>query len=252
MPAGREIGTVIHRVLEQADFTADDLPAGSLGHLEAATARAGVDLGAIDDVAAGLAAALAVPLGPVLDGRALTAISPADRLDELVFELPLAGGDRPSGEVTLGRIAAVLQERLAEDDPVRPYADLLATPGLDAPFRGYLTGSIDLVCRWRAQDGRWRFALADYKTNRLPDYGQATMLAEMQDKHYLLQALIYLVALHRHLRARLPDYDADRDLAGAAYLFVRGMGTGADPGDGVVAWRPSGELLDALSEVFDG
>ncbi|HEX5926216.1 MAG TPA: UvrD-helicase domain-containing protein [Baekduia sp.] len=252
MPAGREIGTVFHRVLEQADFTVDDLPAELSEHLEAAIARAGVDIGAIDDVAGGLAAALAAPLGPVLDGRALTAIAPADRLDELVFELPLAGGDRPSGQVTLGRIAKVLQERLADGDPVRPYADLLATPGLDAPFRGYLTGSIDLVCRWRTEDGRWRFALADYKTNRLPDYGQATMLAEMQDKHYLLQALIYLVALHRHLRARLADYDADRDLAGAAYLFVRGMGAGADPGDGVVAWRPSGELLDALSEVFDG
>jgi exodeoxyribonuclease V beta subunit len=252
MPAGREIGTVIHRVLEQADFTADDLPAELLGHLEAATARAGVDVGGIDAVAAGLAAALAVPLGPVLDGRALTAIAPADRLDELVFELPLAGGDRPSGQVTLGRVARVLQERLADDDPVRPYADLLDTPGLDAPFRGYLTGSIDLVCRWRAEDGRWRFALADYKTNSLPDYGQVTMLAEMQDKHYLLQALIYLVALHRHLRTRLAGYDADRDLAGAAYLFVRGIGVGADPGDGVVAWRPSGELLDALSEVFDG
>jgi exodeoxyribonuclease V beta subunit len=252
MPAGREIGTVIHRVLEQADFAADDLPAELLGHLEAATARARVDVGAIDGVAAGLAAALAVPLGPVLDGRALTAIAPGDRLDELAFELPLAGGDRPSGQVTLGRIATVLQEQLADDDPVRPYADLLATPGLDAPFRGYLTGSIDLVCRWGAEDGRWRFALADYKTNRLPDYAQVTMLAEMQDKHYLLQALIYLVALHRHLRARLTGYDADRDLAGAAYLFVRGVGAGTDPGNGVVAWRPSGELLDALSEVFGG
>jgi exodeoxyribonuclease V beta subunit len=239
-------------VLEQADFTAGDLPAELLAHLEAATARGGVELGALADVATSLAAALAVPLGPTLDDRALTVISPADRLDELVFELPLAGGDRPTGEVTLGRIAEVLQERLADDDPIRPYADLLAAPGLGTAFRGYLTGSIDLVWRRRTEDGRWRFALADYKTNRLPDYGQATMLAEMQDKHYLLQALIYLVALHRHLRARLADYDADRDLAGAAYLFVRGMGTGADPGDGVVAWRPSGALLDALSEVFDG
>jgi exodeoxyribonuclease V beta subunit len=250
MPAGREIGTVIHRVLEQADFSAGDLPAELLTHLEAATARAGIDVGAPADVAAGLAAALAVPLGPVLDGHPLTAISPADRLDELTFELPLAGGDRPSGQVTLGRIAEVLQHHLADDDPVRPYADLLAAPGLDTAFRGYLTGSIDLVCRRRTEDGRWRFALADYKTNRLPDYGQVTMLAEMQDKHYLLQALIYLVALHRHLRARLADYDADRDLAGAAYLFVRGMGAG--PGDGVVAWQPSGALLDALSEVFEG
>ena len=78
------------------------------------------------------------------------------------------------------------------------------------------------------------------------------MLAEMQDKHYLLQALIYLVALHRHLGTRLPGYDPDRHLAGAAYLFVRGMEPSAGPGDGVVAWQPSGALLDAMSGAFDG
>jgi len=252
MPAGRDVGTVIHRVLEQADFTADELPAELLAHLEAAAARTGTDLGPLADVATGLAAALDMPVGPVLDGRALTAIPRADRLDEMAFELPLAGGDVPSGSVTLGRLAAVLQEHLGPDDPLRPYADVLATPGLGWSFRGFLTGSIDLVCRWRGGDDRWRFALLDYKTNRLASYGQPAMLAEMHDKHYVLQALIYLVALHRHLRARLSGYDADHDLAGAAYLFVRGTRPGAEPGDGVVAWRPSGALLDALSGAFDG
>lgn len=252
MPAGREVGTVVHRVLEQADFAAPDAPAELLEHLHVASAANGADLGPLPDVAAGLAAALAAPLGAVLDGRALTAIPRADRLDELAFELPLAGGDAPSGHVTLGRVAAVLHQHLAPYDPLRPYADLLATPGLSGAFRGYLTGTIDLVCRWRTDSGRWRFALIDYKTNRLANYGQAAMLAEMQDKHYVLQALIYLVALHRHLRTRLRDYDADRDLAGAAYLFVRGIGAGADPADGVVAWRPSGALLDAMSRAFDG
>ncbi len=247
MPAGREVGTVVHRVLEQADFTVGDLPAELLKHLQAATARAGTDLGVLPDVAASLATALATPLGPVLDGRALTAIASADRLDELAFELPLAGGDTPTGHVTIGRIGAVLQGHLAADDPIRAYADLLATADLGPAFRGYLTGSIDLVCRWRGEDGDWRFALADYKTNRLADYAQASMLAEMQDKHYLLQALIYLVALHRHLRARLPNYAPERHLSGAAYLFVRGMTGPGDPGSGALAWQPSGALLDALS-----
>jgi exodeoxyribonuclease V beta subunit len=249
MPAGRDVGTVIHRVLEQTDFTAEDLPAELLTHLQAATARSGTGLGPLADVAAGLATALDMPVGPVLDGRALTAISPADRLDEMAFELPLAGGDVPAGSVTLGRLAALLQEHLGSDDPLRPYADVLATPGLGWSFRGFLTGSIDLVCRWRGEGDRWRFALLDYKTNRLASYAQPAMLAEMRDKHYFLQALIYLVALHRHLRGRLPDYDPDRDLAGAAYVFVRGLRSG---GGGVVAWRPSGAMLDALSGAFDG
>jgi len=252
MPGGRDVGTVVHRVLEQTDFTAGELPAEVLAHLEVAVARTGTGLGDLDAVAGGLAAALAVPLGPVLDGRALTSLARADRLDELVFELPLAGGDTPSGHVTLGRLAAVLHEHLAAGDPLRAYADLLAVPGLGLPLRGYLTGSIDLVCRWRADDGRRRFALLDYKTNRLPGYGPPALAAEMQDQHYVLQALIYLVALHRHLRARQPGYDADRDLAGAAYLFVRGLRPGARAGDGVWAWQPGGALLDALSEALNG
>ena len=160
MPAGREVGTVIHRVLERADFTAPDVSAELLEHLRAAVARSGTDLGALPDVADGLAAALATSVGRVLDGRALTAVAPADRLDELAFELPLAGGDTPSGDVTLGRLAAVLQRHLPTDDPMRAYADLLATPGLGGSFRGYLTGTIDLgaggVARTASGGSRWR------------------------------------------------------------------------------------------------
>jgi exodeoxyribonuclease V beta subunit len=239
MPGGRDVGTVVHRVLERADLAAGDLEGELERELTEATARSGVELGPLDAVAADLAIALRTP---VLDGRAVTATE--DRLDELVFELPLAGGDVPAGDVTLGRLAAALHEHLAEGDPVRAYADVLAQPGLGPPFRGFLTGSIDLVARWE-HDGVRRYALYDYKTNRLPSYEPSALHAEMAEAHYWLQALIYLVALHRHLRAREPGYDADRQLAGAAYLFLRGM-----PEAGVVTWSPSGALLDALSEVL--
>ena len=63
--------------------------------------------------------------------------------------------------------------------------------------------------------------------------------------HYLLQALLYKVALHRYLRWRLPGYDPDRHLAGVFYLFVRGA-----PG-GVFSWQPSGALVTALSDVLE-
>ena len=45
----------------------------------------------------------------------------------------------------------------------------------------------------------------------------------MQHAHYPLQALFYVVALHRFLRWRLPGYDPDVHLAGVLYLFLRGM-----------------------------
>jgi exodeoxyribonuclease V beta subunit len=41
---------------------------------------------------------------------------------------------------------------------------------------------------------------------------------------YPLQALLYTLALHRHLRLRLgPRYDYDRQVGGYLYLFLRGM-----------------------------
>ena len=78
----------------------------------------------------------------------------------------------------------------------------------------------------------------------------------MRRAHYGLQALLYVVALHRYLRWRLPGYDPDRNLAGVLYLFVRGM-VGADTAMvdgmpcGVFSWRPPGALVEALSDVFD-
>jgi exodeoxyribonuclease V beta subunit len=67
---------------------------------------------------------------------------------------------------------------------------------------------------------------------------------------------LYAVALHRYLRWRLPGYDPGRNLAGVAYLFVRGM-SGADTPTvggrrcGVFNWNPPPALIEALSELVD-
>jgi exodeoxyribonuclease V beta subunit len=78
----------------------------------------------------------------------------------------------------------------------------------------------------------------------------------MSRAQYGLQALLYTVALHRYLRWRLEDYDPDRHLAGVLYLFLRGMAGPDTPvidGSpcGVFAWRPPGDLVQALSDVLD-
>ena len=72
-------------------------------------------------------------------------------------------GDRPSGRVDLAAIGAVLR-----DDPeLASYAERLDDPALRSRFRGYLTGSVDLVVR-RGD----RFAVVDYKTNWLGAPGE--------------------------------------------------------------------------------
>jgi exodeoxyribonuclease V beta subunit len=244
MPVGVEVGTFIHRVLEATDFAAPDLEAELSAAVAASQARRAVDLGDPAAVVAGLKAAIETP---VFDGVCLRDLARADRLDELHFELPLVGGDRPAGWLDLDAVAAVLR---AQGDAFG-YADRLHDPALRRSVRGYMTGSIDLVARLGE-----RFAVVDYKTNWLGGPGEPlsawhyrpeALQAEMLRGHYGLQALLYTVALHRYLRWRLPGYDPDRHLAGVHYLFLRGMvGRG-----GVFSWRPAGALVTALSDVLD-
>ena len=52
-------------------------------------------------MAAGLVAAIRTPLGPLAGDLRLADIGREDRLDEVGFELPLAGGDRPIRDVLM-------------------------------------------------------------------------------------------------------------------------------------------------------
>ena len=262
MPVGLKVGTLVHEVFQTTDFAAPELQGEVRQALNAALSRQPVDLGQEDVVVEGLTAAIETPLGPLVDNVRLRDISRGDRLDELGFELPLAGGDEPTGEVAIAAIAALLRENLPSDDPLTSYAERLDDPVLRRSVRGYLTGSIDSVLRLPSG----RFAIVDFKTNWLapPDEALTTwhhrseaLLAEMNYGHYGLQALLYTAALHRYLRWRLPDYDVDRDFAGVLYLFVRGMVGPQTPlidrmPCGVFAWKPPAPFVIALSDILDG
>ncbi len=266
MPVGVEVGTFVHRVLQRTDFAAMDLEAELAQRVEDVRAWRPVEIGDARQVLTGLRAAIETPLGPLLGDFRLRELSPADRLDELEFELPLVGGDRPRGRSLATRaIGGLLREHLPCDDPLAGYASRLDDPLLRQELRGYLTGSIDLVLRLPGADGIPRFAIVDYKTNWLGPPGEelasghyrpAALTAEMLHSHYGLQALLYTVALHRYLRWRLPAYDAGRNLAGVLYLFLRGMTGPETPlADGmrygVFAWRPPSALVERLSDLVD-
>jgi exodeoxyribonuclease V beta subunit len=257
MGAGAEVGTVVHRVLATSEFDAADLDSELERRLAAAQGRRAVDVGDPEVVVGGLRAAVETPLGPLLEGLRLRDVRRADRLDELEFELPLAGGDQPDGWLTLSAIGRVLSDQLPAGDPLAGYAARLADPVLRQNVRGYLTGSLDLVVRLGGGDAP-RFAVLDYKTNWLGapgaeltahDYRPEALAAEMYRHHYALQALLYTVALHRYLRWRMPGYRVERNLAGVLYLFLRGMV--GDPSYGVFAWKPPAALVQALSDALD-
>lgn len=261
LPGGTVFGTLVHAVLEVVDTAAADLEDELLDRCRDVIAAQHSDVDP-EALAAALLPVLHTPLGAL--GATLAGIAPADRLAELDFELPLAGGDTPvSATVTLDAVGALLRRHLPADDPMLPYADLVRTLE-PIPLRGYLTGSIDAVLRVaRAErsDGECRYVIVDYKTNRLaPDellttehYTRDRMAAEMLRAHYPMQAMLYSVALHRYLRWRLPGYDPAVHLGGAQYLFVRGMvGPGTPPGVGVFDWTPPAALVTELSDLLAG
>jgi exodeoxyribonuclease V beta subunit len=251
LPAGAAFGTLVHEVLEQVDLSADDLAGELLARTRTVVSArlSDVDPGAL---AAALLPVLRTPLDPA--GTTLAGLSTADRLAELDFELPLAGGDSPCGDgLTLRGVARLLRRHLPPDDPLAGYPELL--DGVEAPpLRGYLSGSIDAVLRLPGP----RYVVVDYKTNRLGrgpltalHYTRPAMAAEMLRAHYPLQALLYAVALHRYLRWRQPGYDPALHLGGTAYLFVRGMvGPVTPAGCGVFDWHPPAALVAELSDLL--
>ncbi len=267
LPGGVLFGTVVHAVLEEVDPQAEDL-AARLRQI-CATALARTQLGEIDPgtLAGALLRALHTPLGGLAGDRRLVDIGLRDRLTELNFELPLAGGETTTAEVRLGDLVPLLHRHLAPDDALAGYPELLAHPELaEQSLRGYLTGSIDAVLRVRDASGEPRYLVVDYKTNwlgtvdgpelRLADYTPDRMARAMMAAHYPLQALLYAVAVHRMLRWRQPDYRPDHQLGGVLYLFVRGM-AGADTPRiegvpcGVFSWRPAPELVVECSDLLE-
>ena len=262
MPGGTHVGTFVHRVLEETDFTAGDLPVELSRVVDAELRRRRLDIDR-DEVVAGLAAAITTSLGPSVGGAALRDVRPDHRRDEVDFELPLdRSGGRPA---TVADMARLMGEHLSDDDPLRGYPDTLPSPLRSRSLRGFLGGSIDLVLR-RDVGGTPVFHVVDHKTNRLGTWGEPltawdyrpdALASAMAHGHYPMQALLYAAALHRMLRWRLPGYDPDHNLGSILYLFLRGMAGPATPtvdgqSCGVFAWTPPGSLVTATSDLLHG
>jgi len=140
----------------------------------------------------------------------------AEQLDRLVARHTHPGHARPAAQPTL----------------------------LNGMFKGFIDLAFEL-------DGR--YYVADYKSNWLgPDvqaYDSLAMEKAILEHRYDLQYVLYLLALHRQLRARLPDYDYDRHVGGALFIFLRGA---SSSGHGVYFAKPPRVLIEALDALFRG
>ncbi|MFH0998182.1 MAG: exodeoxyribonuclease V subunit beta [Pseudomonadota bacterium] len=113
---------------------------------------------------------------------------------------------------------------------------------------GMLKGFIDLVFCYRD-----RYYILDYKSNHLGEneaaYAKKAMEKAMLEHRYDLQYVLYILALHRLLKARLPGYDYKLHMGGAVYLFLRGVN---DMGQGIYPDKPPQSLIEALDVAFAG
>jgi exodeoxyribonuclease V beta subunit len=255
---GTAFGTLVHEVLEVVDPTSVELEADLQIAVDDQLHRDRIDVDP-EVLITGLAAAVRTPLGPFASGRRLADLPATDRLAELEFDLPVA-----DGRVAVSSIGDVLLATLPADDPMRPYAEALAADRFSVDLAGYLQGSIDAVLRVPGVGDDHRYVVVDYKSNRLHARGAARpldayhpdrLVGAMAEHDYVLQALLYNVALHRFLRWRLPDYRPTDHLGGIAYLFLRGMVGEQTPtyeGQtyGVFTWCPPVETVEALDRLM--
>ncbi len=262
LPTGAKFGTLVHAVLETADPFAGDLTAELEAQIREHSMWWPVDTPP-EELAAAMVPLHDTPLGPLAPDTTLRQIGLPDRLREMEFEFPLAGGDLrgKAPSITLADVGRLFAEHVPADDPLASYAERLSSGALSLQsLKGYLTGSLDVVLRVGE-----KYIVADYKTNWLgeperpltaADYGRPRLAEAMLHSDYPLQALLYCVVLHRFLRWRQPGYSPDTHLGGVLYLFVRGMCGAQTPvvdghPTGVFSWRPPAALIVAMSDLLD-
>lgn len=220
-PAGAELGDQLHRALENYLGNHIDLAETirSYAHPEAWRE----------------ALSTIVHTNLVFDGRTL----PLNQIrgacvTEMQFQMPTAYFCREA-----------LSRALLEDTPIRSSearttwaAQFAEWPITE--FTGFFQGFMDLIFE---HEGRWY--VMDYKSNQLRGYNEEQLESAMLQHHYLLQARIYAVALHRHLQHHLPDYCFDKHFGGVVYLFVRAL-----PHGGVWFERSDLPSLESLAALF--
>jgi len=234
-PRGPNPGTFLHGLLEMAGRdgfaqVASD-PAALREQIARRCQRRGLDAW-IEPLNSWLGSLLATPLK--LEGDARVSLA------ELTVYQPELEFWFETQRVDVRQIDALVQRHVLPGVP-RP---ALLPDRLNGMFKGF----IDLVFEHQG-----RYYVVDYKSNWLGEgdaaYTDEAMQATVASHRYDLQYVLYLLALHRQLQLRLPDYDYERHVGGALYLFLRGSHA---PGQGIYRARPPRELIEALDALFKG
>ncbi|MBT7891913.1 MAG: exodeoxyribonuclease V subunit beta, partial [Deltaproteobacteria bacterium] len=119
--------------------------------------------------------------------------------------------------------------------------------------KGFMKGFIDLIFH---HDGR--YYILDWKTNFLgdqaTDYHTQNLQEYMINHSFILQYIIYTIALHRMLTLKLDNYDFRTHFGGVFYFFLRGVQKDPEPNVGVYLDNLHGcaDMITALSQYLGG
>jgi len=223
-PRGATAGTAIHKLFEHEEFGYDKMNEAALQEPITSVLEqynfspewSGVLYGMMKNVA-----------GAKIPGLALGNLPRENELREMEFNFAATA---TAGEELLHIIRKVGHQNKT-----------------DGAAKMSMIGFIDLIAR---QDGR--YFIVDFKSNYLgdapEDYHPDKLEHEMLASSYDLQYHIYTVALVKYLRTRLKDFDYEKHIGGAAYLFVRGMKAGS--ANGVYFRKPKKETVELLEAIL--
>ncbi|HLC15589.1 MAG TPA: 3'-5' exonuclease, partial [Thermodesulfovibrionia bacterium] len=232
-PKGARAGTFLHDILEHLDFTSSDY---TKLVSEKLTAH-GFDRDAwTETICTMVHNVLNTPLAPGL--IALSGVENKMRLNELEFYFPI----RSVSPAKLSRIFKTCGgPNLTAEFPER-----IGSLNF-SPCRGFMKGFMDMVFCHNSQ-----YYLVDWKSNFLgttvPDYNQHALTHAMEAEVYILQYIIYTLALHEYLTLRLPEYDYDKHFGGVFYIFLRGVNPEYGSKYGIYHDKPELALIEALRE----
>lgn len=219
-PKGATAGTAIHKLFELEEFDFSTIgTTGFIPQIEGVLEEYRFD----KKWAPVLQKMLRNVAGSEMPGLSLNTLKNEDQIREMEFQFAATDADSD-------QLLNIIRNGSAESEN-GPVSNM------------FLTGFIDLIAR---QNGK--YYILDYKSNflgdSLDDYSQPDLKREILANSYDLQYQLYTVALVKYLRTRIPGFDYDQHVGGAAYLFVRGMKSGTD--QGIWFEKPNKDVIENL------
>ena len=235
-PKGAKAGTFLHDVLEHVDFTnPGDEDTKNLVALK--LKQHGFDSQWQETVCEMIDRVVSSPLQTGSEGPALSFVGNDDRLNELEFYFPL-------NRLTPNTLTNIFRECAMSH--YTAFSGKIGRLNFQ-PVRGFMKGFMDLVFRHNGC-----FYLIDWKSNFLgpsvDDYRPEALASTMEEEFYILQYHLYVVAIDRYLKVRLPEYNYDTHFGGVFYIFLRGVDPSIGKDTGIYRDRPAKETIEYLGD----